>query len=116
MFELLNPEQDSGNMGADKESLLENMVDWQVTATTIYCDAVADEVTIVVYKDWSVKCTGYEKYAGSRRAPAKPAKENASPKRLAGCEGLGCQCVTWYKEKLLTEEIRKNQQSTAADK
>jgi hypothetical protein len=29
--------------------------DWQITATTIYCDAVDDDVTIIVYKDWSTK-------------------------------------------------------------
>jgi hypothetical protein len=33
--------------------------DWQLTATAIYCDAVDDDVTIIVYKDWSTKCTGY---------------------------------------------------------
>ena len=38
------------------------MVNWQVTATTIYCDAVADEVTVLVYKDGTAKCTGYTKY------------------------------------------------------
>ena len=36
------------------------MVDWQVTATTIYCDAVDDDVTLLVYKDGSAKCTGYK--------------------------------------------------------
>jgi len=30
------------------------MVGWQTTVTTVYCDAVDDEVTIVVYEDWSV--------------------------------------------------------------
>ncbi|MCJ7791782.1 MAG: hypothetical protein MUP49_05195 [Dehalococcoidia bacterium] len=42
-------------------------LDWQVTATTIYCDAVDDDVTILVYKDWSTKCTGYKKYVESLR-------------------------------------------------
>ena len=27
-----------------------SMVNWQVTATTIYCDAVDDEITLLVYK------------------------------------------------------------------
>jgi hypothetical protein len=39
-----------------------NLADWQVTATTIYCDAVDDDVTILVYKDLTAKCTGYDKY------------------------------------------------------
>ena len=38
------------------------MVDWQVTATTIYCDAVDDNVTIIVNQDWTTRCTGYRKY------------------------------------------------------
>jgi hypothetical protein len=46
------------------------MVNWQVTATTVFCDAVDDEVTIIVYKDWSVKCTGHEKYATGQEKPA----------------------------------------------
>jgi len=40
---------------------------WQVTATAIYCDAVDDEVTILVYKDWSTERTGYKKYVESLR-------------------------------------------------
>ena len=92
------------------------MVDWQVTATTIYCDAVLDEVTIMVYKDWSVKCTGYEKYTGSREASVELVKKSVRLKRVVGCEGLDCERVTGYKEKLLAEETRKNQQSSAADK
>ena len=38
------------------------MVDWKVTATTIYCDAVDANVTIMVYKDQSTKCVGYRKF------------------------------------------------------
>ena len=30
-------------------------------------DAVDDEVTILVYKDWITKCTGYKKYVESLR-------------------------------------------------
>jgi len=42
-------------------------LDWRVTATTIYCHAVDDEVAILVYKDWSTKYTGYKKYVESLR-------------------------------------------------
>ena len=31
-----------------------NTAKWQITAKTIYCDAVGDEVTILVHKDWSL--------------------------------------------------------------
>ena len=47
------------------------MVNWIVTATTIYCDAVADEVTVIVDKDGVLKCTGYTKYY-------KPDKETSN--------------------------------------
>ena len=53
-------------MGNWKESFDIKMVDWQITATTIYCDAVDDEVTILVNKDWSTRCTGMRKYSESR--------------------------------------------------
>jgi hypothetical protein len=81
---------------------------WQITATTIYCDAVADEVTVVVYSDFSARCTGYQKYL-------KPTKEVANLLRKKGkrlgrelaCRGLDCPSVTQYQEKLLAEEADK---------
>ena len=36
-------------------------------APTRYCDAVDDEVTILVYKDWSTRCTGYQKRLSTAR-------------------------------------------------
>ena len=82
------------------------MTDWQVTATTIYCDAVDDEVTILVYNDWSTKCTGYKKYIES------PDKEMAKmlhkkAKRLGRnlkCEGPQDSRVTSYRDKLTSGE------------
>ena len=68
------------------------MVNWQVTATTFYCDAVNEEVTLLVYKDFSVKCTGYNK----RSAKAG--------KTRPGCQGLDCPRVTQYRDKLRAEE------------
>ena len=84
------------------------MVAWQVTATTIYCDAVDDEVTILVYKDGSVKCTGYKKYA-------KPSKEiinllkrkNKQLQRNLECEGPECYRVIQYRDKLFAEEVKR---------
>ena len=43
------------------------MVNWQVTVTTIYCDAVDDDVTLMVNKDWTTKCVSYQRY----RQPSK---------------------------------------------
>lgn len=79
---------------------------WQVTATTIFCDAVDDDVTIMVYKDWTTKCTGYRKYI------EKPTKDvlrdlhtrsKKSGRKLA-CEGPEDHRVTNYRDQLKTEE------------
>ena len=88
------------------------MVNWQLTATTIYCDAVDDEVTLLVNKDWSVKCTGYQRYG-------KPSKEifnllkrkRKQLKRRLECIGPECSRVIQYKEKLLSEETRQSSES-----
>ena len=82
------------------------MVDWQVTATTIYCDAVDDDVTIMVYKDWSTKCTGYKKYGeGLNKETAQVLKKKA--KRLGrnlGCEDPLDNRVTDYRDRLMAED------------
>lgn len=84
------------------------MVDWQVTATTIYCDAVDDEVTVLVYRDFSTKCTGYSKYGESRgEILSLLGKKGKQLGRRLECEGLGCWRVIQYREKLGTEETEK---------
>ena len=85
-----------------------SMVNWQVTATTLYCDAVDDEVTVLVYQDFSTKCTGYTKYS----EPAKEItnllrKKSKQLGRRLECEGPECRRVIQYKEKLVTEEADK---------
>jgi hypothetical protein len=82
------------------------MVDWQITATTIYCEAVDDEVTIIVNKDWSTKCTGYRKYVENLdKETAKTLKRKA--KRLGRnlrCEdSLDCRASD-YRDKLVTQD------------
>jgi len=83
------------------------MVDWQVTATTIYCDAVDDEVTILVYKDWSVRCTGRDKYTTSRDMQLELVKKSLQQRRSLECQGLGCDRISEYKRKLIVEEAAK---------
>ena len=83
--------------------------DWQVTATTIYCDAVDDYATLVVHKDWSVKCAGYNKYGSDIT------KENTKMLRKRGkklgrelkCEGPECHRMIEYRDKLQAEEEAK---------
>jgi hypothetical protein len=78
------------------------MVDWQLTATTIYCDAVDDEVTVMVYKDWSTGCTGYNKY--SDKDKKKGRRQSQQRGRSTGCESLECDLVRQYVNKLKAEE------------
>ena len=82
------------------------MENWQVTATTVYCDAVDDDVTIIVYKDWSIRCTGCRKYVESlSKETAKMLKRKA--KRLGRnlrCDGpLDCR-ATDYRDTLIAQD------------
>ncbi len=83
------------------------MINWQITAKTIYCDAVDDEVTIMVLKDWSVRCTGYYKYGGSDKNSDSLKKKAKKIKHQLKCEGQECSRVTQYKERLFEEETNK---------
>ncbi len=78
-------------------------VNWQVTATTVYCEAIAEEVTVMVYKDGSIKCTGFNKSSspGADQAQKKRAREL---KRDIRCSGPECPVTTSYKNRLLAEE------------
>ncbi len=83
------------------------MANWVMTATTIYCDAVDDEVTLIVYKDGTSKCTGYKKYSKPDKETAKSIKIKS--KRLGkklGCAQPECYRVTQYRGKLLADEAR----------
>ncbi|MFC2016901.1 hypothetical protein ACFLUD_00625 [Chloroflexota bacterium] len=85
-----------------------SMVNWQVTATTIYCDAVDDDVTLMLYKDWSMKCTSYSKYGKPSRETLRVlSKKSKQLKRQLECEGPECYRLLQYKEKLLAEETKK---------
>ncbi len=78
-----------------------NMVNWRITATTIYCDAVDDEATMLVYKDGSAKCTGHRKYSQPERETAKIVKiKSKQLGRRLGCEGPECYRVIQYRDRL----------------
>ena len=77
-----------------------------MTAKTIYCDAVDDDVTIIVYKDWSIKCTGYKKYSeGLNKEMAQVLKKKAKwlGRNLRG-EGPHDHRVTDYRDRLMAED------------
>jgi hypothetical protein len=84
------------------------MVNWQVTATTIYCDRVGDEVTLLVHKDGSARCIGYNKYGKpSRQTLGLLRKKSKQLKRNLECEGSECPRVIQYRDKLFAEEAEK---------
>lgn len=81
------------------------MLDWQVTATTIYCDAIDDEVTLLVYKDGSAQCTAYQRYGKPDKETVKLMREKERQlKRRLACEGLECYRLVQYRDKLFGEE------------
>ena len=67
------------------------MTNWQVTAKTIYCNSVNSEVTIIVNKDWSVQCTGFDTF-------------REGEKKYKACRGLDCRDITDYRTQLQQEE------------
>jgi hypothetical protein len=84
------------------------MVNWRVTAATIYCEDLEGEVTIMVYKDGSAICTGYHKQVGPQKGLEKQVKKKNQ--RLKGelrCTDPECERVTGYRDKLFREESEK---------
>jgi len=88
------------------------MVNWQLIATTIYCDAVDEEVTLLVYKDGSVKCTGYKKYGESGKEILAKRRSKRLKQHLK-CDGPECYRVIQYKDRLFTKEAEKGARNRA---
>ena len=92
------------------------MVNWTITATTIYCDATDDEVTLIVHRDGTLNCTGYNKYN-------KPDKETAIAIKIKGkqlgeqlrCEGLECHRLLQYRNKVLSWEDKEGMVSADSE-
>jgi hypothetical protein len=81
------------------------MTDWQITAKTIFCEAVDDEVTVVVLRSGTVHCTGYRKYEQPNDITRTLVKEKTHRlKRAVKCEGEDCPRVTGYKNQILAEK------------
>ena len=93
------------------------MVNWQLTATTIYCDAVDDEVTLMVHKDGSAKCTGYGKYHEPSGEILNLMKRRSKQLgRKLECEGLECSRVIQYRDKLFVKKAKKGGSKSAIGK
>lgn len=93
--------------------------DWQVTATTIICDRVAHEATIMIYKDWSAACAYHKSWGPIRRetkkgigmAMAKIGFGSEEQHLPADCPGPEkCPNIDEYREKLYQEEITAQSQ------
>jgi hypothetical protein len=82
------------------------VVNWQVTVTTIYCDAVDDDVMIVVKKDWTTTYTGHRKYIeGLDKETAKMLKRKAKRMgRNLRCEGPLDYRITNYRDRLIAQD------------
>ncbi len=87
------------------------MPGWQVTAKTVFCESVDDEVTWMVFRDGSTRCTGCQKYEKpndfTRRMIKLKTRRLGRPIR---CEGDSCGKISPYKEQIFAEE---NKQSAA---
>ena len=84
------------------------MPDWMMTATTIYCEAVDDEVTLIVNGDGTARCTAYNKYGRPSRETARLVR--ARGKRLGrqlACVGPECARLLQYRDRLLAESGEK---------
>ena len=81
---------------------------WQVTATTLICDAIEDYVTVMVYKDWSAKCAWFNRYGGKKDNPKELKRLDKKIRiKLEKCIGPTCTHVTGYRDKLQQEEVDK---------
>ncbi len=83
------------------------MVDWQITAATIYCEDVADEVTVIVHRDGTSRCVGFTRYGKPDRDTARLMEQKSRRlQRRLECTGPECPRVTDYRDRLLAEEAK----------
>jgi hypothetical protein len=84
------------------------MTNWQITAKTIFCESVDDEVTVIVYKNGSTRCTGSQKYNQPNDITLSMIrKKTRKLKRPVKCEGEKCLRLSQYRDKILTEETKQ---------
>jgi hypothetical protein len=78
------------------------MADWQITATTIFCEDVDDEVTLLIYGDGTSKCTAQPKYAQPDKNTVKALKKKSKQTgKTLGCRGADCPRIPEYRKKWL---------------
>jgi hypothetical protein len=77
---------------------------WQITATTIQCDCVDDAVTVMVYRDWTTRCTWFRRYKQKAVDNKKQSFEKAIRVKIEKCLGPQCPVAMNYRDKLIREE------------
>lgn len=63
------------------------MVDWYVTAVTVYCNVVDRYTTLLIYEDGSTKCSIHKKL-----------------REVIQCDGPECHRLIDYCNKVFTED------------
>ncbi len=76
------------------------MIDWELTATTVYCESVGDEVTLLVTADGTCRCTGRQKYAGPGEETSKKGRRPGKP----ACAPTECAIMVQYREKVFGDK------------
>lgn len=81
-----------------------------MTTTTIHCNAVDDDVTIIIYKNWTTKCSGYTKYVENvNPETVEMLKKKAQQMRITlRCKGPKDCRVTDYMNILIGQEKTTN--------
>ena len=83
---------------------------WQITATTIRCDYVDDDVTIMVDKDWTTRCAWYHRYKQKALQNPRQKFDRSIKLKIARCPGTECPLALGYRDKLIQEEFSVEEQ------
>jgi len=75
------------------------MTGWKVTATTIYCRDIDDEVTLIMTDDGNISCTGMQMHFDHNRN----GKKSAAGKH---CQGPACSPMVEHSSKISRAHVR----------
>jgi hypothetical protein len=79
--------------------------DWQITACTIICDMVADDVTLLVRNDGTYNCTGHQRYGGDTAQSLQNIHDHhRETGRTVSCAGESCKIMIDYVNHIFTGE------------
>jgi hypothetical protein len=82
--------------------------DWEITVTTIFCEDVDDEVTLMVYADGTSRCTGRQKYISPDKGTSRVMKKKSRRLgRLPLCHGDDCPKIKQYRDSIFKNSTVK---------